>query len=202
MPVLYSLQKMNTRRILLLLLLCCSMTPPAFAPASDSPEWLQVETRYTIIRYESFEDLIKFEQKINYGKEAWGLTRLFEKTQKDVVSDKDKLFIEVAEKVDKLWERVREILDMRRQTPKVTIHIYGSKGQLAEAYYRIYKKENHFRAWYIYEYNTIYISADDLSEGMLAHEMAHSIIDHYLQIRPPAASAEILARYVDTHLSE
>ena len=95
------------------------ITRPAFAPASDGLEWLQVETRYTVIRYESFEDLIKFVQKINYAKEAWGLTRLFEKTQIDVVSDKDKLFIEVAEKVDKLWERVREILDMLCKTAAV-----------------------------------------------------------------------------------
>jgi hypothetical protein len=37
---------------------------------------------------------------------------------------------------------------------------------------------------------------------MLAHEMAHSIIDHYLRVRPPHATAEILARYVDGHLFE
>jgi hypothetical protein len=35
---------------------------------------------------------------------------------------------------------------------------------------------------------------------MLAHEMAHCVIDHYLLIRPPMATAEILARYVDSHL--
>jgi hypothetical protein len=40
----------------------------------------------------------------------------------------------------------------------------------------------------------------DLHEGMLAHEMAHCIIDYFLLVRPPVASAEILARYVDEHL--
>ena len=39
-------------------------------------------------------------------------------------------------------------------------------------------------------------------QGMLAHEMAHSIIDHYLTVRPPKRSAEILARFVDKHLAE
>ena len=38
--------------------------------------------------------------------------------------------------------------------------------------------------------------------GMLAHEMAHAIIDDFLQVRPPMASAEILARYVDAHLND
>ena len=34
----------------------------------------------------------------------------------------------------------------------------------------------------------------------MAHEIAHAIIDHYLLIRPPRATAEILAHYVDEHL--
>ena len=40
----------------------------------------------------------------------------------------------------------------------------------------------------------------DVHAGMLAHELAHAIIDHYLTVRPPAQTAEILARYVDSHL--
>jgi len=56
------------------------------------------------------------------------------------------------------------------------------------------------RAWYIYERNTIYLNVRDVNEGIVAHEMAHAIIDHYLLVRPPRATAEILARYVDEHL--
>jgi hypothetical protein len=85
---------------------------------------------------------------------------------------------------------------------KVTVNVYHNKKQLHAAYWRIYKKPCKLRAWYIYEYNTIYINVGDLHEGMLAHEMAHSIIDHYLTVRPPGATAEILARYVDSHLFE
>jgi hypothetical protein len=39
-----------------------------------------------------------------------------------------------------------------------------------------------------------------MHEGILAHEMAHAIIDQFLTVRPPSATAEILARYVDGHL--
>ncbi len=46
----------------------------------------------------------------------------------------------------------------------------------------------------------IFINADDIHEGMLTHEMTHHIIDHFLTVRPPRASAEILAVYVDAHL--
>jgi len=37
---------------------------------------------------------------------------------------------------------------------------------------------------------------------MLAHEIAHAIIDNYLSVRPPRATAEILARYVGKHLNK
>jgi len=37
---------------------------------------------------------------------------------------------------------------------------------------------------------------------MLAHEIAHAIVDNYLSVRPPRATAEILARYVGKHLNK
>ena len=166
------------------------------AHASDSLQWQQVETKYTVLRFLSKDDLVRFEQKIKYGERALDLRGFFRP------KDADDLLERVTQNVDKLWERVMEILDMRKKTPKVTVQIYGSKAQLAGAYYDIYKKESPFRAWYIYEFNTIYVNVNDLNEGMLAHEMAHAVIDHYLQVRPPAASAEILARYVDDHLKD
>ena len=56
------------------------------------------------------------------------------------------------------------------------------------------------RAWYIYDLNTIFINVQDIDEGILTHKLAHHIIDHCLKVRPPKATAEILARYVDKHL--
>ena len=39
-----------------------------------------------------------------------------------------------------------------------------------------------------------------LRVGILAHEMAHAVIDHYFGVKPPKATAEILAQYVDAHI--
>jgi len=57
--------------------------------------------------------------------------------------------------------------------------------QLHAAYKKIYRKKTRLRAWYIFEYNTVYLNVRDLHEGILAHELAHSIIDNYLSTRPP-----------------
>lgn len=156
--------------------------------------WWSIETRHTIIRYQMPEDLKKFDKRIDYSPGEWGIGRLFSGQGPGDLPDR------VKKKLDALHERVMEILDMRKRMKKVAINIYRDRKQLHTAYYNIYKTDCPFKAWYIYENNTIYVNLDDLNEGILAHEMAHSIIDHFLIVRPPATTAEILARYVDSHL--
>ena len=158
--------------------------------------WRNIETKYTMIHYQSFEDLERFNDKVDYAQDRWGLKRLFSSSGSDNLIDK------LNKKVDVLFERVQEILDMRKEMKKVTIKIYHDRRQLHDAYSKIYKGPCRIRAWYRYGNNTVYVHVNDLHEGMLAHELAHSIIDHYLLVRPPAATAEILARYVDSHLKE
>jgi len=172
--------------------------------ASSSITTQRLETKYTIIHYQSLKDLKKFNHKVDYSPGEWGLKQLFSRSRSEKEM-RDKL----KNKVDALFERAQEILDMRKKMEKVTIKIYPNTKQLHAVYARIYKISSQAykvsrppRAWYIYEYNTIYINVGDLHEGMLAHEMAHFIIDNYLTVRPPGAAAEILARYVDSHLFE
>lgn len=160
----------------------------------DTIHWLRLETRHTVIQYQSLADLTRFHREVNFGLHGWGLGQLF------ASSASDDLLAAVPKQMDSLYERVQEILDMRKKMEKVTVNLYSNKSQLRDAYLRIYHNECRIRAWYQYENNAVYVTLDDLSEGILAHEMAHSIIDHYLLVRPPTASAEILARYVDEHL--
>jgi len=181
--------------------LALSLSSPVQGQPADNAKWQTLETRYTIIRYQSFEDLKKFDGKVDYSPGQWGLKRLFSSPDSNNTADN------IGRKVDALYERVQEILGMRKQTKKIFINIYPDKNLLLVAYKKIYDKSfsayNTFaepRAWYLYELNTIYINVNDLREGMLAHEMGHAIIDHYLSVRPPRATAEILARYVDSHL--
>ncbi len=93
---------------------------------------------------------------------------------------------------------------MHGKIKNVVIRIYPNKNRFHEIQNKVASEKSRIRtrirAWYIYEQNTIYINNDDVHEGILAHEIAHAIIDHYLTVRPPRATAEILARYVDKHL--
>ena len=161
---------------------------------SEEILWQTIATDRTVIKYQSEEDLAKFDRKIRFGSREWGLKQLFDKG--DTLGAQEKL----KKKIDSLFERIQEILDMRRRVKPVTIYVYHDRKQLDAAFFAIYKKKSRIRAWYRFRNNAVYINADDMHEGMLAHELAHAVIDNYLKVKPPAATAEILARYVDTHL--
>ena len=163
--------------------------------AGDDLPWRSIETKHTIIRYQNADDLEAFDEQIDYAPGERGLVKsLFSG------SDSKSLPEKLARKIDALFERVQEILDMRKKMKKVKINLYGNKRRLAAAYQRLFKKSCGVRSWYLYEFKTIYSNVSDLHAGMMAHEMGHHIIDHYLIIRPPRATAEILARYVDKNL--
>ena len=162
----------------------------------DDKVWHSLQTKYAVIYYRSIEDLKKINGKVNYSTEPWSLKRLFSSSGSDTLIDK------LTKKVDALYKRIQEILDMCGRTRKVNIKIYRNRKELNAAYYNIYKKPSQLRAYYIHELDTIYLNANDIHESILAHEMAHSIIDSFLLVCPPRTTAEILACYVDSHLSK
>lgn len=188
------LRKAIVHRIVTVLLIAGLLQPAylGFALAQD-PLSRRLETRHAVLHYQSLEDLARFESNVRYGH---GFGRFFSPRPKG-----DDLLNAVAVKVDALYERVQEILDMRGDMAKVVLRLYPNQDALALAYRALTGSSNlRVRAWYMYERNTIYLNARDVNEGIVAHEMAHAIIDHYLLVRPPRATAEILARYVDEHL--
>lgn len=170
----------------------------AFAPGSVfAGKWNTLKTKYLSLMYQDDRDLKAFNQNIDFADSSSSFSSFLSSGSSDVKGVKKKL----TAKLDALIEKVQLILDMRKPI-KINVRIYPDKTALHDAYFKIYKKKKKLRAWYIFEYNTIYINAQDLTSGMLAHECAHAIVDHFLAVRPPRATAEILARYVDGHLNK
>ncbi|MCJ7773698.1 MAG: hypothetical protein MUP22_11275 [Desulfobacterales bacterium] len=161
---------------------------------SQHVQWQSHETKYTIIQYKSAKDINKFDKSIDFSPDKFSIKGLF------IAGDSNDPMGSITQKIDALFEKVQQILDMRKKIKKVTINIYPDEKQFHEAYYNITWTKCLVRSWYLFEKNTIYINVNDIHEGILAHEMAHSIINNYLDVRPPRATAEILAVYVDQHL--
>ncbi len=180
---------------LLLFTVLFGLYPPLILRASEPVQnWMAIDTRFTRIRYQSVASLETFQKSLKFGKGWWASTSSF-----STFSDEENTKF-ASLKTDAIFERVQEILDMRKKIRKVTIILYPEKAALGTAYFDMYKTKTPFRAWYEFKSNTISINVMDCSEGILAHELAHSIIDNFLKVRPPQNTAEILARYVDAHL--
>ncbi len=194
---------------------CCFMSclwfiliTSTYAAAADNETWQSLPTKYTVLHFQSQEDIEQFNKDIDYSSSI-GFSALFGS------SDGKDFNAKLIKKIDDLFIRAQQILDMRKYMRRVQINIYHNKEKLQEAYSHIFdvktdngqtehiaKPQFDFRAWYLFDQNTIYLQINDIDEGMLAHEMAHSIIDNYFQVRPPSAAAEIMARYVDAHLTD
>lgn len=157
-------------------------------------DWHKLEFTHTIIMYRNEAVLDVFDKAMDFDPGRWDASRDYS------ISRSDSAQARAGKKVDSLYERAQTILDMRKKMKKITLYLHEDADDLRATYKEIYGKSTKFRAWYIFEKNSIYLNVEDCHPGMVAHEMAHSIIDHFLLVRPPENSAEILAMYVDSHL--
>ena len=107
---------------------------------------------------------------------------------------------ELAGKMDVLFRRVQEVLEMRPPSAHVTIYVKKSTDGVQAAHNACYGTGTPAIAFYIFEDNAIYASVGRLSEEVIAHEMAHCIMDHFFGMRPPRQMEEMMAVYATEKL--
>lgn len=185
---------MNFKRAFILLIVCSICA--SIDAYSQEEGWDVFSSRFCTVFYEKEVNLKSVNSLINLSFSDFYNPRQFRK--------KADLSIEeiLSGKFDAVFSRVEEILDMYPSKIHVTINIYKTKDGLDEAYWEIFNEPNEALSFYIYKTNTIYTIEDVISESILAHEMAHCIIDHYFVILPPKKIQEMLAAYADLYLED
>lgn len=98
---------------------------------------------------------------------------------------------------DSIYLEVSDILDIHIYSFHATIKILSDKEKMADVLEKYLKKRINMPSYYFQSKNTIYISFDDLTLGMLAHEIAHAIISHYFVVAPSEKVQEVLSGYVE-----
>lgn len=152
----------------------------------------EIETRYATLVYAQ-EDLLKtFNKEVRLG----GLSYLVRNRTSITVSD------EVKNKVDAIIEKVQSVLAMFPKMPRFKIVLLSSTSDVAKVYKALYLKNADYIAFYSPREKTVYVSVDDASLHVFAHELAHVVIDHYFGIAPPTHIHEVLAQYVEAHLED
>lgn len=161
----------------------------AFAPHSWAHE---LKSRFTTIVYSS-EDLVRrFNRELSLGRLSYLLKNRPSITAED----------EVRNKVDVIVERVETIIEMFPRDFKFTIILLPSEDEVQAVYRNKYERSVDYIAFYAPKEKIMYVSVEDVDIGVLAHEIAHVVIDFYYGISTPTKIHEVLAQYVETHLKD
>jgi hypothetical protein len=129
------------------------------------------KTKYTTIYYSQDSDLDDFFWRV-------GGARLEFTQDKELAKNR----------IDRLVNRVNLILDMWPKDFKIFINV--ERGAL----------EFNKAAYYDERTKTIHIAVDYASDGVLAHEISHAVINQYFPSPVPSKMKEILCQYVDKNL--
>lgn len=168
-------------------------------PSGEAAEkaWTVITSSYATIYVQSGVDLTSAVKKIDVD------FAKYDPVEKEIflekgISDTEK----VANKIDILVRKTRRVLDMYPAAFKINIKIYNNQEELNGNYKEIFEEDANYKAFYVHKFKTIYTSANNLSESVLAHEIGHSVIDSYFTVLPPPKIRELLACYVDLHLRD
>ena len=151
-----------------------------------------VGTKYATICYANEKGLQRFTKSIGKGSSFFS-----DGSEKDPS--------ETGKKVDSLVERVSRLLDMHPFDLYINIYVYQNHNEIERAYTHMTTLGVFGRipiAFYSHKNRTIHVSVENISAGILAHEIAHAVINFYFPEPPPERMQEILAQYVDKHLWE
>lgn len=107
------------------------------------------------------------------------------------------LSLVLAQILDVIYAEVSDILDIHIYSYRGEIRLVPNREEIARIFRRYTGSSIKERAFYSYELNAIYVSAEDFTLGVLGHEIAHAIISHYFVVPPSMNVQEILCGYVD-----
>ncbi|MBI5599453.1 MAG: hypothetical protein HY890_06920 [Deltaproteobacteria bacterium] len=176
----------TARKLLVIFIFIAAAVHLCAAGALGAERWKSRATRYSTIYY-PFDDVL-----LEFGAKIGGNPFL--------KRDLDAAFKSIGEDVDRITLRVETLLDMYPPDLRFSIYIYRTYAEIKYVYREMGFSGDAPIAFYLYRARSIYLSFDGLSDRVLAHEMAHAVINLYYTTAPPAEMQEVLAQYVDKHL--
>lgn len=153
----------------------------------------QAQGRYVTLHYTSKEHLKSFNENLDLGRKLSNQV-----SKKNIVTIED----EVLAKLDTIMEKAEVVLDMFPANLHINVVLLGVAGDVSRVFAQKYGKRANHIAYYSLSEDTIYISVRDTRLAVIAHEMAHAIVDHYFTERPPYNIHELMAQFAEKHISD
>jgi len=174
----------NIRRVILLF---CLLLLPGMVCAAE------IKSRYVTVQFASRELLSEFNEELELGRKLNSYAK-----KRPVVTVED----EVLAKVDTVVEQAETILEMFPDKLHIRIVLLADQDEVARVFMQKYNKKVNYLAFYSLSEDTIYLSVEDVNLSILAHEIAHAIVDHYFDVRPPYNIHELMAQFVEKRINE
>lgn len=184
-----------TRRWIHIALWFLLAVPAAWAAGNDGfGEDRKVDSQYFTIYYKPEVDMNDLLNKLNVSKADQmlsGQSVNFSSPEKQLVS-----------MLDVLFNRACDVLDMHVYSFKGNIKIFATQKELSAFYDSLYHSDLPCTgvSFYLYDFNSIYITAENFRREILGHEMGHAVISNYFVVQPSVKIQEVLAGYVEYQL--
>ena len=175
-----------------LLVLALAFTLVPAGVRAEGP-WHNLESKHVSIYYKSPDELEKFTSRIRPKKYTKTVDDLYMSSSRYSPNDPAAI-------VDRLFLRVQRILGMRVAGLRVRIMVHPGQDEITEQFKRYMGYEMKSPAFYFKRKNTIHVHLERLHAGILAHEMAHAVIEHSLGAPRGSHASETLCRYVDSQI--
>lgn len=150
----------------------------------------ELTTLYTTITYTDHSQL----QQFNHQLSNRGLFSFRQNTKPMMVEDDVRL------KIDRLVEKVETILEMYPLKLHFRLVLTASEQEVQKIYRDKYHRQVDYIAYYAPGDGVIYLSVPDIRITVLAHELAHVIIDNHFDVAPSAKIHELLAQFAEAQI--
>jgi hypothetical protein len=152
----------------------------------------EIKTHYVLLVYNDDEYLRQFDAQVSSRSLSCRINKRSALTAAE----------EAACKLDVIVDRVEAILDLFPRSLNFIVVLLPTSREVQQLYMSKYGGIADYVAFYSPRDNTVYVSANDVRVGVLAHELTHVIICHYFPQPPPAVIQEVVAQYVDSQIDD
>lgn len=194
MPMCKKLLQISLPFTLLIVVFLFLGNKTCFTQQDEQDDWLSFQTAYFTVYYKPDVNLKRVLGRLSsrdlpYSRNAPTYTL-------------SGIEAKLAYRFDTLFMRVKDILGMNIDKTDIKIRIYKNRKNVSAELCYLNSADEACKSFYVYRYNTIYSSEQDITDSIVAHEMAHAVIDNYFSTAPPEKTAEMLATNVDAHLDD